>query len=84
MQFIYGGGDWARFTTGASKSVPAQACLWLTRLAAGLTCHYLGERAVVRGRNIVWPFVIAVIVYEIGLDVTIEVALHGVDAAYRS
>ncbi len=82
--YIYGGGDWRRLTTAASESVPAQVCLWLSWLAAGLTCVYLGSRAVVRGRNIVWAFVIAVIVYEIGLDVTIEVALRGVDAAYRS
>jgi hypothetical protein len=82
--FIYNGGDWYRFTTGASKSIPAQACLWMSWFVAGLTCVYLGRRAVVRDRNIVWAFVIAVIMYEIGLDVTIEVALRGVDAAYRS
>ncbi|MTE14468.1 hypothetical protein [Nocardia aurantiaca] len=82
--FIYGGGDWHRLTTGAAKSVPAQACLWMSWFIAGLTCMYLGGRAVVRGRNIVWAFVIALIVYEIGLDATVEIATRGVDAAYRS
>ncbi|MGW4125817.1 hypothetical protein [Nocardia sp. NPDC004711] len=82
--FIYGGGDWHRFTRGASESIPAQACLWMSWFVAGLTCMYLGRRAVVRGRNIVWAFVIALIVYEIGLDVAIEIATRGVDSAYRS
>ncbi|MRH91992.1 hypothetical protein GFY24_31915 [Nocardia sp. SYP-A9097] len=80
--FIYGGGDWHRLTTGASKSVPAQAFLWMSWFIAGLTCMYLGGRAVARDRNFVWALVIAVIIYEVGLDVTIEIATRGVDAAY--
>ncbi|UGT42678.1 hypothetical protein LTV02_04465 [Nocardia yamanashiensis] len=80
--FIFGGGDWHRITSGASKSIPAQACLWISWLFAGLTCVYLGSRAVTRARNFVWAIVIALILYEIGLDATIEIATRGIDAAY--
>lgn len=79
---IFGGGDWHRITTGASKSVPAQVCLWTSWLIAGLICMYLGSRAVMRGRNFLWAIAIALILYEIGLDATIEIATHGIDAAY--
>ncbi|MFE3187419.1 hypothetical protein ACFXHA_00335 [Nocardia sp. NPDC059240] len=82
--FLYGGSDWDRFTTAASKSEPAQACLWVSWLVAGVTCWYLGGRAIERDRNPLWAFVIAVIVFEIGLDVTFEIAMRGIDAAYRS
>ncbi|MFB8004191.1 hypothetical protein [Nocardia sp. NPDC056000] len=80
---IFGGGDWHRMTTGASKSVPALASLWAGWLIAGMTCNFLGRRAVTRGRNFVWALVIGVIIYEIGLDVTIEIATRGIDAAYN-
>lgn len=65
---IFGGGDRHRITTGASKSIPAQVRLWTSWLIAGLTCLYLGNRAVMRGRNFLWAIVIALILYEIGLD----------------
>ncbi|WP_067697272.1 hypothetical protein [Nocardia jejuensis] len=80
--YIFGGGDWHRISTGASKSIPAQACLWMSWFIAGMTCMILGGRAVARGRNFLWAIVIGVIVYEIGLDVTIEIATRGIDAAY--
>lgn len=79
---IFGGGDWHRMTTGASKSAPALASLWAGWLIAGMTCMFLGSRAVTRGRNFLWALVIGVIIYEIGLDVTIEIATRGIDAAY--
>ncbi|WP_405494244.1 hypothetical protein [Nocardia sp. NBC_00511] len=81
--FIYGGGDWHRLSTAALKSIPAQACLWMSWLTAGLVSMYVGSAAVVRARSILWAFAIALIVYEIGLDLTIEIATRGVDAAYE-